>query len=240
MVAVRSQTRRDQLLFDMYFSRSKQCGLRYGSVLKNSDWVCKESQFQEYPEQRMNMYLTHKVVKKYLGLTETCVDHHDISFKGENKHWIYQSLCAMKRIPIHVIWANVPVKEDHLVRTGNLKRDDAKLPVFVFRGQNLYDIECIHPWAMEEELEAEKKAADPTYKRKRTAGTGIDFSEARRSLCYLGYNWNKKYVCQPTGFISQDLLVYSPHYDTVFITRVTDIPTSCACTLCQCGAPWRV
>lgn len=143
----------------------------------------------------------------------------------ENELYKYDSLCAIKRKPIKVIWAHVP---NYKVPPELMSLNDGKLPVHVIKGQRLFDIDCVHPWARAQEM---------GMSRSSSLSSGIQFTGAKRHLCYLGYMYKRNYVCQPAGFITQDVLVYSPHANIMFVTRIPDIPTSCACTYCECATP---
>lgn len=60
------------------------------------------------------------------------------------------------------------------------------------------------------------------------------FQGIEKHYCQMGYGYDKKYVCQPTGFMKREVVVYSFHARKMFTVTVTDVPTSCACTVCKC------
>jgi hypothetical protein len=49
----------------------------------------------------------------------------------------------MIRKPIRVIWAQVP---HYTVPQHLMNLNGGLLPCHVLEGQNLFDVECVHPW----------------------------------------------------------------------------------------------
>ncbi|XP_045198067.2 uncharacterized protein LOC123552459 [Mercenaria mercenaria] len=215
----------------------RRCRGTFGKILKKHDWVCEESQFQTYPKAEVDQLLLNKATlyeneTYFLDNVKSCQKYIDRSkVYGENEYYVYESVCKMIRKPVRVIWALVP---DYIapVELQNLR--GGLLPVHVLEGQDLFDVECVHPWA----------TGIPKHFSRRVARRlrRIRFHGVKRNLCLAGYAYNYNMMCKPTGYMEREVLVYSEHAKKIFWVVIPDVPTSCACAYCKCtggGRPGR-
>ncbi|KAL4232817.1 hypothetical protein ACF0H5_007503 [Mactra antiquata] len=212
---------------DFYVPGGQSCKLSYGVVNKKPDWVCEESnRYATYPGHNITLLLNTKPYDKtkyYLDITKNCQSYQDkLDTIGQNDHYKYEAVCKMKRKPVKLIWAQVPKNKLPL---GQAHLYDQLLPCHVLEGQNLYEIECVHPRA----------DGPPPGTKRRGPGRTNEYSGYKRNFCSMGYSYHPNLICKPTGFINRDVVVYSQDANMIFHVVIPNVPTSCACTYCQCG-----